>query len=124
MKRVPRIALSEIMASNSGSVDPSRFPNETFDLYSISAFDAGRPEVLLGRQIGSTKQVVQQGDVLLSRIVPHIRRAWVVGMARARRLIASGEWIVFRSRSLSFHPDYLRYLFVSEPFHVKFMNTV
>ena len=122
MSSVSTIPLDEIMASNSGSVDPSKFPNESFDLYSIPAFDAGRPDVALGRDIGSAKQIVQPNDVLLSRIVPHIRRAWVVGNERGRRLIASGEWIVFRSPKV--HPDYLRYLLVGEHFHAQFMNTV
>jgi type I restriction enzyme, S subunit len=110
------------MTPNSGSVDPSRFPNEAFDLYSIPAFDNGRPELSLGREIGSSKQVVQSNDVLLSKIVPHIRRAWVVGEQRGCRQIASGEWIVFRSAKI--HPSYLRYLLVEDRFHAQFMNTV
>jgi type I restriction enzyme S subunit len=119
---IPTIALDELMAPNSGSVDPSRFPDEAFDLYSVPAFDNGRPECSLGREIGSSKQVVQPNDVLLSRIVPHIRRAWVVGEHRGYRQIASGEWIVFRSAKTD--PSYLRYLLVEDRFHAKFMNTV
>jgi type I restriction enzyme, S subunit len=119
---VSNIALSEIMPSRSGSVDPSRFPDESFDLYSIPAYDVGQPEVAFGRQIGSAKQIVQPGDVLLSKIVPHIRRAWVVGNNRGRRIIASGEWIVFRSDR--FHPNYLRHLLVAETFYARFMQTV
>jgi type I restriction enzyme, S subunit len=119
---ISTIALDELMAPNSGSVDPSRFPDEIFDLYSIPAFDNGRPELSLGREIGSSKQVVQPNDVLLSRIVPHIRRTWVVGEQRGYRQIASGEWIVFRSAKT--HPNYLRYLLVEDHFHAQFMNTV
>lgn len=122
MSGIPTVALDELTAPNSGSVDPSRFPDEVFDLYSIAAFDSGRPELSLGREIGSSKQVVQPNDVLLSRIVPHIRRAWVVGEQRGRRQIASGEWIVFRSTKT--HPSYLRYLLVEDRFHAQFMNTV
>jgi type I restriction enzyme S subunit len=118
----PSIALGEIMASKTGSVDPLRFPNEIFDLYSIPAFDSRQPEVLSGREIGSAKQIVQPGDVLLSRIVPHIRRAWVVGQDRGRRLIASGEWIVFRSANA--YPKYLRYRLTEDRFYAQFMNTV
>ena len=122
MSEIPTIELEALMAPNSGSVDPSRFPDETFDLYSISAFDNGRPEISLGVEIGSSKQVVQSNDVLLSRIVPHIRRAWVVGEKRGYRQIASGEWIVFRSAKT--HPSYLRYLLVEDRFHAQFMKTV
>jgi type I restriction enzyme S subunit len=110
------------MATKSGSVDPSKFTDEIFDLYSIPAFDRGEPEIVAGSAIGSAKQVVEPGDVLLSRIVPHIRRSWVVDKDHGRRIIASGEWIVFRSENAN--PDYLRHVLVGDPFHAQFMNTV
>lgn len=116
------IELGAVMATKSGSVDPSKFTHETFDLYSIPAFDRGEPEIAIGADIGSAKQVVEPGDVLLSKIVPHIRRSWVVGPDRSRRLIASGEWIVFRSARL--HPAYLRHVLIGDPFHAQFMRTV
>ena len=122
MSRALSIALGDIMATKSGSVDPSKFTDEIFDLYSIPAFDRGEPEVVAGSEIGSAKQVVEPGDVLLSKIVPHIRRSWIVGKERGRRIIASGEWIVFRSERA--HPDYLRQVLVGDPFHTQFMNTV
>jgi Restriction endonuclease S subunits len=122
MKHWPTVPLGDFLAKKTGSVDPSKFPDEVFDLYSIPAFDAGQPEVRAGNEIGSAKQVVQPSDVLLSRIVPHIRRAWVVGENRGRQLIASGEWIVFRSAQV--RPQYLRYFLVGDPFHAWFMQTV
>lgn len=117
-----QIELMEIMASRTGTVDPSRFPDEVFDLYSIPAFDKGLPDVVAGCQIGSAKPMIQPGDVLLSRIVPHIRRAWIVREDRGRRLLASSEWIVFRSDR--FHPSYLRHFLTSDVFHSQFMTTV
>ena len=122
MSHASSIALGDIMATKSGSVDPSKFTEEIFDLYSIPAFDRGEPEVVAGSEIGSAKQVVEPGDVLLSKIVPHIRRSWIVGKERGRRIIASGEWIVFRSERAN--PDYLRQVLVGDPFHTQFMNTV
>src|SRR5262245_32439411 len=110
MSAAGSIALERIMPPRLGSIDPSAFPDEEFDLYSIPAFDHGQPETLEGNQIGSAKQIVQPGDVLLSRIVPHIRRAWVVGHDRGRRIIASGEWIVFRGETVE--PRYLRHVLV------------
>lgn len=114
--------LGNFIARKSGSIDPRKFPKEVFDLYSIPAFDSGQPDVKAGEEIGSAKQIVESGDILLSRIVPHIRRAWVVGADRGRRLIASGEWIVFRTPQL--HPRFLRYFLVGDPFHARFMQTV
>ena len=116
------VPLAEVMAPRLGSIDPSRYPDERFDLYSVPAFDKREPEVVTGIQVGSAKQVVEPGDVLLSRIVPHIRRAWVVGDNRGRRIIASGEWIVFRSERVD--GAYLRHLFLSDRFHTQFMHTV
>lgn len=114
--------LSEIMVTKQGSVDPSKAPNESFDLLSIPAYDQGEPQVIQGCEIGSTKKRVQPNDVLLSRIVPHIRRAWVVPPIRSRRQIASSEWIVFRSDKI--WPSYLRHVLMADEFHHQFMNTV
>lgn len=122
MSGVPMVSVGELMVSRGGSVNPLNFPDEDFDLYSIPAFDAGKPEVTVGADIGSTKQIIQPNDVLLSKIVPHIRRAWVVGEDRGRRLIGSGEWIVFRSERV--WPEYLRHVLVGDPFHQQFMQTV
>ena len=122
MTSVAHVPLGDLMATKTGSVDPSKFEDEAFDLYSIPAYDRGAPEVAEGSAIGSAKQVVEPQDVLLSKIVPHIRRTWVVGEDRGRRLIASGEWIVFRSPRAE--PAYLRQVLRSDPFHVQFMQTV
>src|SRR4051794_32362380 len=111
MSAISTLALGEIMAVRTGTIDPSRCPEEIFDLYSIPAFDSGDPEVVPGMSIGSAKQIVKPGDVLLSKIVPHIRRSWVVRNKRGRRIIASGEWIVFRGKEI--HPNYLRHVLVS-----------
>jgi len=122
MSAVSSVPLGELMATKTGSVDPAKFADEVFDLYSIPAFDKGQPEVVAGSSIGSAKQVIKPGDVLLSKIVPHIRRSWVVGYDRGRRLIASGEWIVFRSDRID--TAYLRHVLMGNPFHAQFMQTV
>ena len=88
MSAITTIAFGEIMAAKIGSLDPSKFTDEDFDLYSIPAFDSRQPEVVKGSKIGSTEQIVQSGDVLLSKIVPHIRHTWVVGEYLGRKLDA------------------------------------
>lgn len=115
-------ALDEFMVTRGGSLNPASFPDEEFELYSIPAHDRGGPEVARGSAIGSSKQLVEPGDVMISKIIPHIRRARVVGPFAGRRQIASGEWIVFRGRDL--HPNYLRHFLLSDVFHGQFMNTV
>jgi type I restriction enzyme, S subunit len=122
MKSLHRIPLGEITAPRIGTIDPSKYPDESFELYSIPAFDKQKPELVRGSAIGSSKQLVQPGDVLLSKIVPHIRRAWVVGQQNGQRLLASSEWIVFRNERT--HPQYLRHVLVGDEFHTRFMSTV
>jgi type I restriction enzyme M protein len=105
------------------TVDPHDAPDEMFELWSIPAYDAGRPELLRGNNIGSQKKAVFPGDVLLSRIIPHIRRAWVVREnSDQRKQVASTEWIVFSSNEIL--PEFLRQLVISDPFHVSFMRTI
>ncbi len=120
MRMVP---LGDLMASRVPSLDPSKYPKEVFELWSIPAFDTGQPEITEGANIGSSKKCVEPNDVLLSRIVPHIRRAWVVSKSQNEmRQLASSEWIVFRDES--FYPDYLRHALTSDSFHSRFMQTV
>ncbi|MBV7394113.1 restriction endonuclease subunit S [Mameliella sediminis] len=117
-----QIALGELMPSRIPSVNPAKHLHETFELWSIPAFDQGEPEIVSGSEIGSSKKCVEPGDVLLSRIVPHIRRSWVVRPSTDNRQIASGEWITFRGDD--FDPNYLRHILTSDPFHSEFMQTV
>ena len=109
------------MVERGGSTDPSKHADTIFALYSIPAFDAGAPDFVAGATIGSSKKNVEANDVLLSRIVPHIRRSWIVG-AHDEATIASSEWIVFRDRRI--HPNYLRHFLISDLFHKQFMMTV
>jgi type I restriction enzyme S subunit len=123
MKNRPLIELGELMPRDGrSSINPAAYPNETFDLLSIPAYDKGLPDAALGSEVGSIKQLVQPGDVLVSKIVPHIRRAWVVGAPINGRQIASSEWIVFRGQDAD--PRYLKHYFLSDGFHRQFMQTV
>jgi type I restriction enzyme M protein len=119
----PLVPVGRFMKEGVKTVDPRTSPDEMFELWSIPAFDAGSPELLRGGEIGSQKKVVAPGDVLLSRIIPHIRRGWVVWEnSDGRRQIASTEWIVFSSGEVV--PGFLRQLLVSDFFHVSFMQTI
>ncbi|WP_420447258.1 restriction endonuclease subunit S [Candidatus Palauibacter sp.] len=116
------IPLGDIALRRGGSVDPKKHQDEVFELYSIPAFDAGAPEVVPGSSIGSSKKAVEPNDVMISRIVPHIRRACVVRPANQHRQIASGEWIILRDERI--WPNFLRWLLVGDVFHSAFMRTV
>ena len=75
------------------SVVPAKEPDRRFELYSVPSFETGVPERLYGSEIGSSKQKVAPGSVLLCRINPRINRVWVVGQAGSDPQIASTEWI-------------------------------
>ncbi|RUO98592.1 restriction endonuclease subunit S [Hyphomicrobium sp.] len=109
-------------AASTKNLDPARFPDELFELYSVPSYSEGMPEVIAGREIGSSKQIVQPGDVLLCKIVPHINRVWVVPEHTGHRQIASGEWIVFRTGCLE--PKYFRHLLSAPDFREQFLQTV
>lgn len=116
------VPASELMVKRGGSLNPAKFPDETFELLSIPAFDKNQPEILKGSEIGSSKSCIEPGDVLLSKIVPHIRRCWIVPTKSDYRQIGSGEWIIFRDKR--FDPGFLKHFFTSDVFHRQFMNTV
>ena len=88
------VALGKVFSPRRGqSVVPSKEPGRRFELYSVPSFETGRPERPLGVEIGSSKQRVAPGTVLLCRINPRINRVWVVGPAGDVPQIASTEWI-------------------------------
>ena len=117
------VPVGRLLRSNVKSINPRKTPEEFFELWSIPAYNTGKPELLRGSDIGSSKKAVCPEDILLSRIIPHIRRAWVVKEnPEKRRQIASTEWIVFSNPKVV--PEFLQRLLVSDPFHVRFMQTV
>lgn len=102
-----------------GTVNPA--PETEYTLYSVPSYEAGSPDSAYGDSIKSAKQVVDAGDVLLCRIVPHIRRAWRVG-EHERPVLASTEWIALRHPSAD--PSYLRQYLLGDEFHSRFMSTL
>ena len=88
------VELGEIFANNRGPVlTPAKRPAQWFELYSVPAFQSRKPEFLLGIEIGSSKQAVAPGTVLLCRINPRINRVWIVGECTDVPQVASTEWI-------------------------------
>ncbi|MGR5069302.1 restriction endonuclease subunit S [Vibrio alfacsensis] len=106
--------VSEINHHKGRTIKPSDFPDEVFELYSVPSFPNGKAEFLTGDKIGSSKQMVEPGDVLVCKINPRINRVWVVGTQGAYRQIASSEWINVRNDT--YDSNYLRYFFRSQGF--------
>ncbi|MEI7526756.1 MAG: restriction endonuclease subunit S, partial [Mariniphaga sp.] len=107
-------SIDEINFKKSQSINPENYTEDTFELYSVPIFEYRRPEIVKGSEIGSTKQIVEEGEVLLCKINPRINRVWQVGNFSDHRKIASSEWIVVNPRRF-IDTTFLKFLF-SAPF--------
>ena len=105
------------------SEDPLASPNEEYELYSVPIYETGMPEFLHGKEIGSTKQIVDKGDVLLCKINPHLNRSWVVSHYHPElKCIASSEWLIFANEAVL--PDFARLFFISPQFKELMLSNV
>lgn len=101
------IKLSALRGSKRNGFDPRLYPDEPFELYSVPSFEGRQPEILSGGEIGSAKQRVTPGQVLLCKINPRINRVWVVGDRTPSPKIASTEWVVLDPGAM-FEPRFLQ----------------
>lgn len=82
------------------SVNPADFPSESFEHFSIPAFDDGRRPVLeCGHAIRSAKYLIDGNSVLVSKLNPRIPRVWLPSPGGGHRPICSTEFIVLRPRA-------------------------
>ena len=106
--------LKNINEYKSETVNPIKYPDTVFEMYSVPIYDTGHPEYLRGSEIGSSKVIVRKNDVLICKINPRINRVWVVSDESEYQNIASSEWIVVRSST--YNPYYLAWYFRSKRF--------
>ena len=106
--------VADINQYSGSSVNPLEYPEQLYELYSVPSFETGYPEIVKGKDIGSTKITVEEGDVLVCKINPRINRVWVVKHNTEYPLLASSEWIVVRNRNID--SNYLKWYFSSPTF--------
>ena len=104
------------------SIDPMKNPDSEYELYSVPSSAENYPEIVSGSEIGSTKQSVEKGDVLLCKINPRINRVWKVSQHTENELLASSEWIIIRNAAIN--PDYLMYCFRTQYFREFMLSNV
>jgi type I restriction enzyme S subunit len=108
--------IADVSDFSRSSLNPGGFPVETFDHYSLPAFDEGRtPKAELGSAIMSNKLVVTRNSVLLSKLNPHIPRIWLPDLHESRRSVCSTEFIVASTRP-GYSREFLFSLFTSSAF--------
>jgi type I restriction enzyme S subunit len=87
--------MSDLATLSRDSIDPGQFPDETFDHFSIPAFDEGRlPKSERGDTIKSNKFVVLPTCLLVSKLNPRIPRIWFPALQGSRRAVCSTEFLV------------------------------
>lgn len=117
-----KLTVGEINQYKGRSVNPLTTPNTIYELYSVPSFDGQRPEIIKGADIGSSKNTVEDGDVLICKINPRINRVWVVKHHTDYPLLASSEWIVVRTPEID--SNYLKWYFSSPNFRSLLMSQV
>ena len=116
------IKLKCINKYKSKSINPAKTPDEVFEVYSVPIYGTGHPEYLCGREIASSKILVQKNDILLCKINPRINRVWVVPDESDKVSIASSEWIVIRNDE--YNPDFLAWYFRTPKFQKYMISEV
>ena len=87
--------VAEIATISREGINPGEFPDETFDHYSIPAFDERRsPKPETGGTIKSNKFIVPPGCVMVSKLNPRIPRIWMPDLGNENRAVCSTEFLV------------------------------
>ncbi len=101
------VKLGDVVTLERKAIDPSRYPDEIFAHYSIPAFDDGKMVVCeAGEAIKSSKYLLPEDCVLVSKINPRIPRVWMPRLSHAERGVASTEFLVLLARP-GFTRDYI-----------------
>ncbi len=86
--------LSAFNTSRTATVNPASFADETFEYYSIPAYQADQiPALAKGSEIGSVKLLLESGTVLFGKLNPRVEKVWRVGDFSSNRKIGSTEWL-------------------------------
>jgi type I restriction enzyme S subunit len=106
--------LSSFNARRPATINPVRYAGETFEYYSIPAFQGNqRPTLAKGSEIGSSKLLLDSGTVLFGKLNPRVEKVWRVGNYSSHRKIGSTEWLpIFPGDNID--AEFLYYLLWSE----------
>ena len=88
-------------------------PARVFDLSDVSSFllEAGA-KVEKADEVGSTKKIIRQNDVLISRLRPYLKEVSFVGFNEVQKL-ASTEFVVLRKKKDSKFPPQALFAFLT-----------
>jgi type I restriction enzyme S subunit len=87
--------VDEVATLSRDSINPGDFPDETFEHFSIPAFDEGKtPKREYGGAIKSNKFLIPSDAILLSKLNPRIPRLWLPIVKNSPSAICSTEFLV------------------------------
>ena len=93
------VALDELVEYVKASVAPDAMTAGTVAHFSLPAFDSGRmPELVEPTEIKSSKFVISNPSVLVSKLNPRIRRIWNVPVVADELAVSSTEFLVLEPR--------------------------
>ena len=82
------------------AINPSKFPDEIFAHFSIPAFDSGcMPIFDRGDSIRSSKYLIAEECVLVSKLNPRIPRVWFPFLDTKYRAVTSTEFLTLKPKS-------------------------
>ena len=92
------IKLGDIIEISKKSITPSQSENTIFEHYSLPAFDDGiQPVFEKGKDIKSSKFIVEQNMFLFSKLNPRIKRIWLPNI-QTENAICSTEFIPYKPK--------------------------
>ena len=93
------VHFSDILNLVRKGINPTKFPEEIFAHFSIPAFDNEHMPILdNGNSIRSSKYLVTEGCILLSKLNPRIPRVWFPFLNTEHRAIASTEFFILEPK--------------------------
>lgn len=112
--------LSDYCEEIKASIDPKKYPNDSFLEYSMPAFDMGKiPNNVIGRDMNSNRKVVNYPCVLINKLNVRKKRIWKV-LKPMSNSVCSAEFIPVKSDKMSI--DFLECLALSDRFTARLLD--
>lgn len=107
--------LGDINSKKMATINPRHFLEETFEYYSIPSYQDGKQPIQeQGKNIFSSKILLENKAVLFGKLNPRVEKVWLVESNSKKRKIGSGEWITIIPDNINVVSEYIYYLVWSE----------
>lgn len=104
------------------SIHPEK--GQVYTCFSLPAFDnSNTPEILNGKEIKSSKFVLDENTILFNKLNPKFRRVWNIhSLEKYENTICSTEFLPLKAKA-NIEQDYL-YYYVSSPYFTRLMDGI